>query len=86
MSLCLRKYDLDWRDIDDEIVALDGRDSVYLSLQGAGALVWRLLAESTSRDVLIQALVATYGIGSERAANDVDHFLAELDERGLLSS
>jgi hypothetical protein len=86
MSLCLRARDLHWREIGDEIVALDLRGAVYLSLQGSGAFLWRQLAESTTRDGLVQALVETYGIETTRAANDVDKFLATLNDRGLLGS
>ena len=86
MTLCLRKDDLDWREIDDEIVVLDTRDAVYLSVQGSGALVWRLLAESTTKDSLIEALVEKYGVDSTRATADVDAFLATLNDRGLLAS
>jgi hypothetical protein len=82
----LRTDDLDWREIDDEIVALDTRDSVYLAVQGSGALVWRLLAESTTRGRLVEALVERYGIDSTRATVDVDAFLATLNDRGLLAS
>jgi DNA-binding GntR family transcriptional regulator len=82
----LRKDDLDWREIDDEIVVLDTRDAVYLSVQGSGALVWRLLAESATKDSLIEALVEKYGVDSTRATADVDAFLATLNDRGLLAS
>jgi hypothetical protein len=86
MSLCLRNHDLDWREIDDEIVALDVLGSVYLSVRGPSALVWRLLAGSTSRDTLIETLTEAYGIDAGVAAADVDRFIADLDARGLLSS
>jgi Coenzyme PQQ synthesis protein D (PqqD) len=86
MTLSLRKDDLDWREIDDEIVALDTRDAVYLAVQGSGALVWRLLATPTTKDNLIEALVEKYGIDSTRATVDVDAFLATLHDRGLLTS
>jgi len=86
MTLCLRKTDLDWREIDGEIVALDTRDAVYLAVQGSGALVWRLLADPTTRDRLIDALVEEYGIDSTRASTDVDAFLTTLNDRGLLAS
>jgi hypothetical protein len=85
MTLCLREQDLDWRDIADEIVALDAQDAVYLAVQGSGALLWRLLANSTTRDGLIEALVETYDIDAKRASDDVDEFLATLSERGLLA-
>jgi len=86
MTLCLRGPDLDWREIDDEIVALDTRDAIYLAVRGSGAVLWRLLADSTTRGGLVNALVETYGIDETRAGEDVDAFLATLNERGLLAS
>ena len=86
MTICLRKQDLDWRDIDDEIVALDTQGAVYLAVQGSGALLWRLLGDTTTRDRLVDALVKTYDIDEARAADDVDEFLVTLSERGLLAS
>jgi hypothetical protein len=86
MTLCLRAEDLDWRDIHDEIVALDTRGAVYLAVQGSGAVLWRLLADSTTREGMVEALVETYDIDSALAGDDVDEFLATLNERGLLAS
>lgn len=86
MTPCLREQDLDWRQIDDEIVALDKQGAVYLAAQGSGTLLWRLLAETTTRDKLVAALVETYGIDPARGGSDVDEFLATLNERGLLAS
>lgn len=86
MTLRVRAQDLAWREINDEIVALDGKDAVYLALQGSGAMLWRLLANSTTRDGLVEALVERYGIDTTRATEDVDAFLASLNERGLLAS
>jgi hypothetical protein len=86
MTLCLRRNNLDWREIGDEIVALDAESSEYLAVQGSGTLVWRLLADSTTRDGLIEALVESYGIDSALASTDVDAFLATLEHRGLLAS
>jgi hypothetical protein len=85
-TLCLREDGLHWQEIDDEIVALDGQESVYLAVRGSGTVLWRLLAESTTRDGLVHGLVEKYGIDSPRAAADVDAFLATLNERGLLAS
>jgi Coenzyme PQQ synthesis protein D (PqqD) len=86
MTLCLREQDLDWREIDEEIVVLDTRDALYLAIRGSGAVLWRLLADSTSHDGLVDALVETYGIDESRASGDVDEFLAALGDRGLLAS
>jgi hypothetical protein len=86
MTLCLRQDNLDWREIGDEIVALDAEAAQYLAVQGSGALVWRMLAESTTRNGLVDALVESYAIESTRATADVDEFLATLERRGLLAS
>lgn len=86
MTLCLRRDDLDWREIGDEIVVLDARSAVYLAVGGAGALLWRLLADATTRECLVETLVATYRIDPNHAGADVDEFLATLSRHGLLSS
>ena len=84
-TLRLREQDLDWRELGDEIVVLDARGAVYLAFQGSGAIVWRLLADSTTRDGIVEALVEIYGIDATRAADDVSQFLSTLNERGLLA-
>ena len=86
MTLSLREQDLDWRDIDHEIVALDVQGAAYLAVQGSGAVLWRLLANSTTRENLVETLVETYGIDPATAGGDVDEFLATLSDRGLLAS
>jgi hypothetical protein len=86
MTLSLREHGLDWREIGEEIVVLDGQAAVYLALRGSGALLWRLLAGSTTRAGLVERVVRTYGIEATQAAADIDAFLATLDERGLLAS
>jgi hypothetical protein len=86
MTLCLRAQDLDWREIDDEIVALDAQGAVYLAVRGSGALLWRLLANSTTRDGLVEVLVERYEVDASRAGDDVDAFLSTLSQRGLLAA
>ena len=86
MTLKLRESDLEWRQIDDEIVALDARDGNYLAVAGSGAILWRLLAQATTNERLVQALVGAYDVDSARATADVDAFVRSLDERGLLAA
>jgi coenzyme PQQ synthesis protein D (PqqD) len=86
MTVSLREHDLDWRDMDDEIVALDPLGAEYLAVHGSGAVLWRLLANSTTRESLVQTLVETYDIDPATAGDDVDEFLATLSDRGLLAS
>jgi hypothetical protein len=86
MTLGLRQHDLEWREINDDIVVLDGQDAAYLAVSGSGTLIWNLLSHRTDREALIHALVETYGIDDVRAGEDVDAFLTVLVDRGLLAS
>jgi len=83
--LTLRTDDLYWREVDDEIVVLEGRASRYLSVNNSGVVLWRLLARGTTRDELIDALVDAYGIDAGSAAADADRFVGEMRTAALLA-
>jgi hypothetical protein len=83
-ELRLRDHDLHWRDIDGEVVALDGRDSLYLASNASGALLWRCLAGGATREGLRDRLTDAYGLDRDTATRDVSVFLDELDAMGLL--
>ena len=67
--LRLRDTDLHWREIDGEVIALEARGSTYLAANGAGTLLWRALAEGTTRRARRRAR-PRYGIDRARAADD----------------
>ena len=75
-----------WRVLDDEIVALDLKSSTYLRLNHTGAVLWQKLRDAASREALVGALVERYDIAEERAREDVDMFLADLEKSGLLET
>lgn len=83
--LRLRDGDLSWRAIDDEIVALDVRSSVYLAVNSTGAELWPLLAAGARREQLIERLRSVFTVDEATAAHDVDAFLGVLRDRDLLS-
>jgi hypothetical protein len=84
--LSLRTDDLHWRQVDDEVVALEGRASTYLAANGSGALLWRMLAQGATRDELAAALVEAYGIDAGVAAADADRFVEQLRSEGVLAA
>jgi len=86
MTLRLRTEDLEWREIDSDIVILDAREATYLTLNGSGAVLWRLLATDATREELVRALLDAYEVDHPTAAADTDAFLAALSEQGLLAS
>lgn len=82
--LRLRQEDLDWLTVEDEVVALDAKSAVYLGANRAGAVLWEALTRGTTREELTGLLVDAYGIDQETARADVDAFLDQLNEQGLL--
>jgi hypothetical protein len=84
MTLRLRAEELDWQELDSEIVVLDGRTAAYLSVNGSGAMLWRLLARDATREQLVHALLDTYDVEQARAEADTDAFLSTLSARGLV--
>ena len=80
----LRAGALDWIDRDGEIVVLDSDRSIYLSLNGTGAVLWRAIVNPASEDHLVRSLVQEFEVGEERARADVTRFLRRLDDLGLI--
>ena len=83
-TIRLRPEALEWRAVQDEVVAVDLSSSRYLGVNPAGAMLWGMLAEGATRTQLESQLIAQFGIDVERAAQDVDAFLARLRELALL--
>jgi hypothetical protein len=82
----LRVDDITWREIDSDLVILDLRSSTYLTANASGTVLMRQLTEERTMRQLVQALVDAFGIPALRAQADVQAFVGELDERGLLES
>jgi Coenzyme PQQ synthesis protein D (PqqD) len=84
VRLQLRQSDLEWREVEGEIVALDLRDSSYLAINATGAPIWSVLATGCSREELIEILTSAHGIERGRAEADLERFLEELRAQDLL--
>ena len=83
--LRLRTDALAWRHLDGEVVAVDLDESLYLTANSSGALLWEALAGGATRRQLVERLAGAYGLEAARAEADVDAFLADARERGLLA-
>lgn len=81
----LRQDAVAWRRLEDEIVALDLRRALYLSLNRTGAALWQSLAGGATTHRLEQILVEEHGADAQTAARDVAAFVAELRQQGLLA-
>jgi hypothetical protein len=86
MTIRLRSDELSWRQIDDEIVILDGVRAEYLAINGAGARLWPALVDGASREQLVDLLIDTYQIDPKRATADANQFVTTLSDRGLIAA
>lgn len=85
--LQIRREDLEWREVEGEVVILDLRSSKYLSLNKTGAVIWRELASGeATEEGLIAALQRSSEIDEERARKDVKGLIIELRAADLLKA
>lgn len=56
-----------------------------LSLNDAGALLWRALEQGGGREDLITALTDTYDVDPAQAGQDTDEFLDTIRQAGCLA-
>ena len=82
--LQLRPEAVEWRLVEEEIVAMDLRRSLYLTVNRSGASIWPLLAEGATREALVSRLRETFGLSAAAAERDLDGFIAQLQEHDLL--
>ena len=72
------------RELDGEVLVLDLRTSLYFGMTGTAARIWQLAEAGTTRDTVVETLAEEYGGSRDVIVADVDSFLSELLERGLL--
>lgn len=80
----LRREGLSWRQIEDEVVAVDVPTSTYVSANDSGTVLWQALTEGATRDELVTLLADRFDLEADQAGEDVDAFLAQLQAQGLL--
>jgi hypothetical protein len=70
-----------FREVGGEVVVLDVRSSSYITVNEAGAVLWRLLAAGATLDDLTGALVGNFGLDADAARRDAQAFLESLTSR-----
>lgn len=81
----IRTERLTWRELDDEIIALDLDKSSYFTANPAAAVIMKRLADGgASAEELVDLLLGEFDVSREVATADVETFLSDLDRDGLL--
>lgn len=82
--LRLRADDVVWRVADGELIVLDVRSSVYITVNRSARVLWDRLVDGATVDDLVEVLRDRYGIDEARAMADTRAFVDDLGSRGLL--
>ena len=86
VSVRIRSSGLSSRKVGGELVILDFASSKYFTIRGSGMFLFELLREKHDREELVVALLARFDVDEDIARHDVDTFLSELSDAGLLST
>ena len=77
--------DLIWREMEDGTVIISPEGGRVRVLNDVGTLVWRLLDGQKTVRVICNQVAQEYEISAADAANDIENFLQELDQRDILT-
>ncbi len=55
-----------------------------MSVNETGAFLWEMLVKGAERSALVEAMLARYEVDQSTAEKDVDAFLAQLTDKGLI--
>jgi hypothetical protein len=83
-TLRLRTEELEWRDIEGEVVALNLRTATYLTVNQSGAKLWSALVSGATREQLIDLLVREFDLAREQATSDAEAFVEMLASHDML--
>ncbi|GAB3130001.1 PqqD family protein [Novispirillum itersonii] len=70
---------------EDSVIALNVDSGLYHGLDGSAPRIWALLAEPTTPEAVVNALLADFDIDRDTCTAQVTAFLDGLRQRGLLT-
>lgn len=74
-----------FQEVDGEAVLLSLDEGCYYGLDEVGTTIWKLIdEEKLEPDQVVARLTEIYEVETEQAREDLDRFLAELRESGLI--
>jgi hypothetical protein len=78
--------DVVFRDLVGESVILDLRSGVYFGLNEVGTRIWQILSQDGDKEAVLRGLLQEFDVEEPRLRQELDSFVKELCERGLLVS
>ena len=75
-----------WRIIEGEAVIISLDTKIFRGLNAVGSRVWELIDGRRSVDEIVEVIVREFDVTREQAAGDVQAFVRELLDKGLVTS
>jgi hypothetical protein len=72
------------KEVGGELVLLDLEEGSFFVARGTGPRVWDLVEGGASIEEVVRAVAERYGKAPEEVRGDVEAFVSDLVERGLL--
>src|SRR5438132_1254018 len=76
--------DVLYRAVGDEAVLLNLKTELYLGLDPVGTRMWTVFQESASIEEAYDKLLGEYDVDAARLRSDLNEFLGQLREQGLI--
>lgn len=70
--------------LGDEMVMMNMDSGDYLGINSVGSDIWNLISEPITIDELIKKITAIYEVNDEQCKNEVNVFLAKMQEHDML--
>lgn len=85
MRIELVKDDVVARRVGEEYFLLTTGDATLHNIRESGVYIFEAIEKGADRDEILDGLVEEFDVGKEQAAADLDEFLRELEEKGIIT-
>jgi hypothetical protein len=85
MRIELVKDDVVARRVGEEYFLLTTGDATLHNIRESGVYIFEAIEKGAERDEILDGLVEEFDVEREQAAADLDEFLRELEEKGIIT-
>lgn len=75
-----------FQEVDGEAVLLSLDEGCYYGLDELGTRIWKLLDQDLDNEQVVATIVEEYDVAPDQARRDLDRFLGDLEQSGLIQS
>ncbi len=74
-----------WKELEGEMVILNGDTGEYFTLNNVGAIIWEQIIQNAKDQEIISAIVAKFQIDEETASNDYNELKQTLIDKKIIT-